>query len=223
LAPVLLIVMFQSGTWRARPGETLTLGRGKDCAIRLPAGDRGLSHSAGSFAFRDGARSLRNDSSTSLLHLYGDRGFRVDRPPGMHIPLEQWHAKVRLQGVLDCYALRLRLPDLDDVPGRDGAPGQADRPPAAPGPPRRGERATSAWYYARLARRASQRYGLSHCHPGQIRSAYTKSSVRRIRRGRDSASSRIPSPWSPPPADPDGRQRWTAAPRGRDRSHCHRP
>jgi hypothetical protein len=41
---------------------------------------------------------------------------------------------------------------------------------------------------------------------------------RRIRRGRGSASSHIPSPWSPPPADPDGRQRWTAAPGGRDRS-----
>jgi hypothetical protein len=75
----------------------------------------------------------------------------VDLPPGMHIPLEQWHAKVRLQGVLDCYTLRLRLPDLDDVPGRAiGAPGQADRPPAAPGPPRRGEPATSTWYHARL-------------------------------------------------------------------------
>ncbi len=61
--------MFQSGTWRARPGETLTFGRGKDCAIRLPAGGRGLSRSAGSFSFRDGTWWVRKDSSTSLLHL----------------------------------------------------------------------------------------------------------------------------------------------------------
>jgi hypothetical protein len=61
----------------------------------------------------------------------------------MHIPLEQWHAKVRLQGVLDRYTLRLRLPGLDDVPGQDGAPGQDDRAPAAPAPPRHGEPATS--------------------------------------------------------------------------------
>ena len=34
----------------------------------------------------------------------------------MQIPVQQWHAKVRLDGVLGHYTLRLRLPDLDDVP-----------------------------------------------------------------------------------------------------------
>jgi hypothetical protein len=37
--------------------------------------------------------------------------------------------------------------------------------------------------YIEPARRASQRYGLTHCHPGQIRSANTKSSVSRCIRG----------------------------------------
>jgi hypothetical protein len=53
------------------------------------------------------------------LYVSGDRGFRVDLPPGMRIPVQQWRAKVRLSGVLGDYTLRLRLPDLDDVP--DGA------------------------------------------------------------------------------------------------------
>ena len=112
---MLLIVMHESGTWRVRPGETLTFGRGKDCTIRLAAGDRGLSRAAGSFAFEDGAWWLRNDSASSLLYLSGDRGFRVDLPPGMRVPVQLWHAKVRLQGVLGTYMLRLRLPDLDAV------------------------------------------------------------------------------------------------------------
>jgi hypothetical protein len=147
---VLLIVMFESGTWRARPGEILTFGRGKDCTIRLPAADRGLSRSAGSFSFRDGTWWLRNDSSTALLHLSGDRGFRVDLPPGMHVPLEQWHAKVRLQGVLDSYTLRLRLPGLDNVPEQSGEPGQADHAHVTTARPGGGELATSTWYRARL-------------------------------------------------------------------------
>jgi hypothetical protein len=131
---VLLIVMDESGTWHVRPGETLTFGRGEDCTIRLAAGDRGLSRAAGTFAFEDGAWWLSNDSASSVLYLSGDRGFRVDLPPGMRIPVQLWHAKVRLHGVLDTYTLRLRLPDLDDVP--DGAvelaPGELA--PGEPGP-----------------------------------------------------------------------------------------
>ena len=34
----------------------------------------------------------------------------------MRIPLQQWHAKVRLNGVLGNYTVRLRLPHLDDEP-----------------------------------------------------------------------------------------------------------
>jgi hypothetical protein len=42
-------------------------------------------------------------------------------PPGLQVPLQQWHAKVTVTGVLGTYTLRLRLPDLDDVPDADGA------------------------------------------------------------------------------------------------------
>ena len=73
------------------------------------------------------------------MSVLGDRGFRVDLPPGLQIPLQQWHAKVTVTGTRGSYTLRLRLPDLDDVPD----PGQ--RPPAT------GERAvTSTRYRARL-------------------------------------------------------------------------
>jgi hypothetical protein len=57
----------------------------------------------------------------------------------MQIPVQQWHAKVRLQGAWDSYTLRLRLPDLDDLPdpddrpGHDGEPAPAGTAPAATG------------------------------------------------------------------------------------------
>jgi hypothetical protein len=121
---VLLIVMDESGIWRARPGQILTFGRGAECTIRLPAADRGVSRAAGHLAFDDGAWWLRNDSSSSVLYVSGDRGFRVDLPPGMRAPVQQWHAKIRLQGLLDSYTLRLRLPDLDDLPEHDPGAGQ---------------------------------------------------------------------------------------------------
>ena len=121
---MLLIVMHESGTWRARPGQILTFGRSAECTIRLPAADRGVSRSAGHLAFDDGAWWLRNDSSASVLYVSGDRGFRVDLPPGMRAPAQQWHAKIRLQGLLDSYTLRLRLPDLDDLPEPDSGAGQ---------------------------------------------------------------------------------------------------
>lgn len=148
---MLLIVMFESGTWWLRPGQTLTFGRGRECTIRLPAGDHGLSRTAGSLSFHEGAWWLRNDSSSSLLYLSGDRGFRVDLPAGMEIPVQQWHARVRLQGVLDSYTLRLRLPDLDDVPGQDGPPDQAGHAVATPPRPRPSDPGvTSTRYRARL-------------------------------------------------------------------------
>ena len=82
----------------------------------LPATDRGVSRSAGSFRHHDGSWWLHNDSSSSVLCMIGDRGFRVDLPPGLQVPVQQWHAKVTVNGALDNYSLRLRLPDLDDVP-----------------------------------------------------------------------------------------------------------
>jgi hypothetical protein len=130
MGPVLLIVMYESGTWRVRPGQTLTFGRGPECSITLPVDDRGLSRTAGSLSFCDGIWWLRNDSSSSLLYLSGDRGFRADLPPGMRLPVQEWHAKVRLQGVIADYTLRLRLPDLDDLSDVEGQPGQASRAPA---------------------------------------------------------------------------------------------
>jgi len=124
--------MHESGTWRARPGHILTFGRGAGCAITLATADRGVSRSAGSLVFDAGAWWLCNDSSSSVLYLSGDRGFRVDLPPGMRAPVHQWHAKVRLQGVQDSYTLRLRLPDLDDLPEQYSGAGQGGKIPASP-------------------------------------------------------------------------------------------
>src|SRR5262249_45132298 len=114
--PVLLIVMYESQTWRVRPGELFTFGRAPDCSAVLPAADRGVSRRAGSFRFRDGLWWLGNDSSSCVLGVLGDRGFRADLPPGVAVPLQQWQAKVTLAGALGRYTLRLRLPGLDDVP-----------------------------------------------------------------------------------------------------------
>jgi hypothetical protein len=113
---VLLIVMYEAQTWRVRPGEPFTFGRAPDCSAVLPAADRGVSRSAGSFRFQDRWWWLRNDSSSCVLCVIGDRGFRADLPPGLQVPLQQWHAKVTVNGTLGDYTLRLRLPDLDDVP-----------------------------------------------------------------------------------------------------------
>jgi hypothetical protein len=111
---VLLIVMFEASTWRVRPKEQFTFGRAKSCNAVLPNEDRGVSRNAGSFEWRGGSWWLTNASASSMLYLSGDRGFRADIPPGMALPLQQWHAKVRLDGMLDSYTLRIRLPDLDD-------------------------------------------------------------------------------------------------------------
>ena len=119
---MLLIVMYESQTWRVRPGEPFTFGRSPQCSAVLPAADRGLSRNAGSFRHHDRWWWLHNDSGSSVLCLLGDRGFRVDLPPGLQVPLQQWHAKVTLTGVLDRYTLRLRLPGLDDLPDPGGQP-----------------------------------------------------------------------------------------------------
>jgi hypothetical protein len=108
--------MFQAQTWRIRPGEPFTFGRAPTCTAVLPAGDRGVSRTAGSFRHHDERWWLHNDSSSSVLSVIGDRGFRADLPPGLEVPLLQWHAKVTVNGALDNYSLRLRLPDLDDLP-----------------------------------------------------------------------------------------------------------
>ena len=117
---MLLIVMYESQTWRVRPGEPFTFGRSPQCSAVLPMADRGLSRTAGSFRHHDRWWWLHNDSGSSVLCLLGDRGFRVDLPPGLAVPLQQWHAKVTLTGALDRYTLRLRLPGLDDLPDPGG-------------------------------------------------------------------------------------------------------
>jgi hypothetical protein len=130
---LLLIVMYETQTWRLRPGETFTFGRAPTSSAVLPSTDRGLSRHAGSFGFRHDSWWVHNDSGSSLLYLSGDLGFRVDLPPGMQAPLQQWHIKIRLHGFLDDYTLRLRLPDLDDE-SDDAEPdepaSQASGPPA---------------------------------------------------------------------------------------------
>jgi predicted component of type VI protein secretion system len=120
---MLLIVMYETGTWRAKPAQRLTVGRASTCDIVLPNEDRGVSRNAGSLDWRHGAWWLTNSSASSMLYLTGDLGFRADIPPGMGLPLQQWHAKVRLDGVLDSYALRMRLPDLDEADEDEGAAG----------------------------------------------------------------------------------------------------
>ena len=167
-----LMVMYGARSWTVKPGEAFTFGRGRACSAVLSADDRGVSRQAGSLRHHDGAWWIHNDSRASLLYVTGDRGFRADIPPGMRLPLQQWHAKVRLTGGLGTYTLLVRLPELDHQPGDtdaadqasagrpggqaspDGAggqastlPGQPGRPgigPDTPGPaPRRDERATS--------------------------------------------------------------------------------
>jgi len=136
---MLLIVMYDAQTWRVRPGETFTFGRAPSCTAVLPTADLGVSRTAGSVRHHDGAWWLHNDSSSSVLNLLGDRGFRVDLPPGLGVPLQQWHAKVTVAGSLDRYVLRLRLPDLDEIPDPEGKM------------PRTGERAvTTTRYRVRL-------------------------------------------------------------------------
>jgi hypothetical protein len=121
--------MFKTGTWRVPATQRCTFGRAPSCDIILPNEDRGVSRNAGGFDWRDGLWWLSNASAASMLYLTGDRGFRADIPPGLAMPLQQWHAKVRLDGVLDNYVLRLRLPDLDDVT-------EAGQEPAEPVPER---------------------------------------------------------------------------------------
>jgi hypothetical protein len=120
---VLLIVMYETGTWRVRPGERFTFGRDAESTVVLPMKDLGISRTAGSFAHQHDLWWLSNDSSSSMLYLSADLGFRVDLPPGMRVPIEQWHAKVRLNGMFgSSYTLRLRLPHLDgEEPEPQGA------------------------------------------------------------------------------------------------------
>ncbi|HEY0719133.1 MAG TPA: FHA domain-containing protein [Streptosporangiaceae bacterium] len=109
-----LVVMYGPRSWRVRPGERLTFGRSQKCTVVLDAADRGLSRMAGSLRHHDGTWWVHNDSQACLLYVTGDRGFRTDLPPGMRVPLQQWHAKLRLTGGMGHYTLLVRLPDLDD-------------------------------------------------------------------------------------------------------------
>jgi len=122
---MLLIVMFETDTWRVKPEQRVTFGRAPTCDVMLPVEDRGVSRNAGSFDWRHGGWWLTNSSASSMLYLSGDRGFRADIPPGMALPLQQWHTKVRLDGILSSYTLRMRLPDLDDADENDAFSGDA--------------------------------------------------------------------------------------------------
>lgn len=140
---MLLIVMFETGTWRVPSSQRCTFGRATTCDVVLPNADRGVSRNAGSFDFQHGTWWLANTSASTMLYVTGDLGFRADLPPGMRLPLQQWHAKVRLDGVLASYTLRLRLPDLDDEaePGSDEADDELVPEPA---PERMPERQVTA-------------------------------------------------------------------------------
>ncbi|HEY2639061.1 MAG TPA: hypothetical protein VGI66_04155 [Streptosporangiaceae bacterium] len=128
---VLLIVMFETGTWRLHPDQRFTFGRAASSTAALPNDDRGVSRNAGSFEWRAGCWWLTNASASSMLYLSGDRGFRADIPPGMSMPIQQWHAKVRIDGMLASYTIRVRLPDLDEEPDEDETDEQEAAEPAS--------------------------------------------------------------------------------------------
>ena len=71
---VLLIVMYEARTWRVRPDERFTFGRPPECSAVLPAADRGVSRTAGSFRFHGGSWWLHNDSRSSVLSVQGTAG-----------------------------------------------------------------------------------------------------------------------------------------------------
>jgi hypothetical protein len=56
-----------------------------------------------------------------MLCMLGDRGCWANLPPGLQVPLQQWHAKVTADGVLGLDTPRLRLPGIDDAPEPCGA------------------------------------------------------------------------------------------------------
>ena len=120
--------MFEASTWRVQPTQLFTFGRAKTCSAVLPNEDRGVSRNAGSFEWRAESWWLANTSASSMLYLSGDLGFRADIPPGMALPLQQWHAKVRLDGILNSYTLRMRLPELDDESDPDDDDGETESP-----------------------------------------------------------------------------------------------
>ena len=51
---MLLIVMFETGTWRLNPDQKFTFGCASSCTAVLPNEDRGVSRNAGSFEWRAG-------------------------------------------------------------------------------------------------------------------------------------------------------------------------
>jgi hypothetical protein len=127
--PLLLIVMYEAGVWRVKPDDRFTFGRAPGCSLQLPAEDRAISRRAGSFECSGGTWWTCNDSASSMLYLSGDRGFRADLPPGLRVPLQQWHAKVRLDGLHSSYTIRLRLPHLDeDEPPEESAGDTGEQP-----------------------------------------------------------------------------------------------
>ena len=87
--PMLLIVMYgvRHLARSARPDSSRS-GEGR--RAHPPSNDQGRTRSESGASRR--AWWLRNDSSSSVLYLSGDRGFRVDLPPGMSTPAQQWHA-----------------------------------------------------------------------------------------------------------------------------------
>jgi hypothetical protein len=124
---VLLIVMYQARTWRLRPGETFTFGRSPTSSAVLPAEDRGLSRQAGSFSYHLGSWWVRNDSRSSLLYLSGDRGFRVDLPPGMQMPLQQWPSAVSRGCLIVCSPARRSVWACIGPDAASGCPGKTFR------------------------------------------------------------------------------------------------
>jgi len=70
---VLLIVMYETRTWRVNPGEVFTFGRAASSSAVLPSADYALSRRAGSFRFDADCWWVHNESGSALLYLTGDR------------------------------------------------------------------------------------------------------------------------------------------------------
>ena len=120
---MLLIVMFEAGTWRVRPEEQFTFGRAKTCYAGAARTTTAASPQRRQLRVaRADSWWLANASASSMLYLPGTGASAPTSRRAWRCPLQQWHAKVRLDGMLDSYTLRMRLPR----PGRRGPDDDAE-------------------------------------------------------------------------------------------------
>jgi hypothetical protein len=98
--------MYEAQTWRVRPGEPFTFGRAPDFTRRTACGRSGRVAQRRESASTTGGGGC---TTTAFSRCIITRGFRADLPPAQ-VPLQQWHAKVTVNGTLGNYTPRLRRP-----------------------------------------------------------------------------------------------------------------